>query len=194
MVKVKFILDVGCGPLFIAHSLIGKFSVDYVGIDIIRGQKMKKYAKIIEFSTGKKINLVRASAECLPFREKIFDVSMSLDVLEHLKKPQAALNEMNRVTSGNLIISLPLENTFQKMVRFPILLSEGTLQDPTPQYHYVGSFRSYREIWEKLLRGHIIKSEYAPFGISETFNFEAIHLVRPFDIEEHNTKNIEAAF
>jgi len=175
--EIKYCLDVGCGSMFIAHSIIKKFNADYVGIDIISSTELGKYARLIELSTGKRVNVIKATAEYLPFRNKVFDAALSLDVLEHLYRPQAAINEMNRVTGDNLIISLPLENTFQRIARFPIILSEGTFKDPTPEYHYVGIYKSYQEIWEKLLRKHIIKTEYAPFGMIETLNFYAIHLL-----------------
>ena len=179
-VKVNRILDVGSGPMFIAHSLIMEFNAGYVGVDLLPRSELRKYTRVLELSTGRRIDVVRASAEYLPFRDKVFDSSLSLDVLEHLQRPQAAMNEMNRVVNGNIIVSVPIENTFQKVARLPILLSEGTLKDPTPEYHYIGPFKSYREMWEKLLRTLCLKSEYAPFGMihKESFNFYAIHLCR----------------
>jgi len=130
--------------MFIAHFLIREFNAGYVGLDLLPRLELRKYARVLELSTGCKVNVVRASASSLPFRDKTFSTSLSLDVIEHLQRPHVAMNEMNRVTDGCIIISVPIENMFQKMVRLPILLAEGTLKDPTPEYHYIGPFRSTR--------------------------------------------------
>jgi SAM-dependent methyltransferase len=52
---------------------------------------------------------VRASAENLPFRDKIFDLVFAGEVLEHLNAPAKALNEWTRVlrTGGSLCLSTP---------------------------------------------------------------------------------------
>ncbi|TRZ48755.1 MAG: class I SAM-dependent methyltransferase [Dehalococcoidia bacterium] len=175
-VKIDSVLDVGSGALFMGYLLIKNFDSRYVGVDILPLQQLKKYRRIMEIATGKKIETLRASATFLPFKDRVFDTIFSLDVLEHLEKPQSALQEINRVSSGKAILSLPLENILQKLIRLPILLSEGILKDPTSSYHYIGEFKSYIEMWTNLLRKQCIDIEYSPVGIFPVFNFYAIHL------------------
>jgi ubiquinone/menaquinone biosynthesis C-methylase UbiE len=176
-IRVSKVLDDGSGPMFIAYSLIRDFNSHYTGVDLIPSSEMSKYAKIIKIATGKKIDMVKASAQALPFREGSFDTVMALDVMEHLPKPEDAMTEAKRVAKENIIISVPMENTIQKLSRLPILLTEGKLKDPTPEYHYVGSFKTYSDMEKNLLRLSI-ETEYAPLRRVKSFNFYVIHLSR----------------
>lgn len=45
----------------------------------------------------------------MPFRNNSFEVVMCLEVLEHLEKPERALNELQRICSRFIIISVPRE-------------------------------------------------------------------------------------
>jgi ubiquinone/menaquinone biosynthesis C-methylase UbiE len=177
-VKAINVLDIGSGALLMAYPIIKVFNSSYVGIDIIPLSEMKKYRKILEIATGQKIDAIRASAEKLPFRKGAFETSVVLDVLEHLKKPKEALNEICKVTSKNIIISLPIENTLQRLFRFPLLLFGGTLKDPTPDYHYIGEYKSYLEMWSMLIEDKCIEVKYSPIGFNRSFNFYAIQIVK----------------
>jgi len=37
------VIDVGCGPCFVSYALASKMSGEYVGVDIIRADKLRKY-------------------------------------------------------------------------------------------------------------------------------------------------------
>jgi 2-polyprenyl-3-methyl-5-hydroxy-6-metoxy-1,4-benzoquinol methylase len=45
----------------------------------------------------------------LPFRDRSFDLVLAIEVLEHVPDPAAALAELSRVATGNLVLSVPRE-------------------------------------------------------------------------------------
>jgi hypothetical protein len=66
---------------------------------------------------------VLADAHALPFRDGVFSKVKSHHVLEHLKYPAIALNELTRVATHELLISFPTEADvfpFIASVLFPI--------------------------------------------------------------------------
>ena len=92
----KQILDVGCGPGLFSARLALKNRV--VGIDL--SHQMLRLA-------GRDLNAVQGDAFSLPFQNHSFDVVMSIEVLQHLSKPECFLKEMARVTKsgGQMILS-----------------------------------------------------------------------------------------
>lgn len=54
-----------------------------------------------------------ASVTDLPFGEESFDLVLCLEVLEHLEDPEAALDELRRVSRGDVVVSTPHEPWFQ---------------------------------------------------------------------------------
>jgi SAM-dependent methyltransferase len=82
-------LDVGCGNGFLKSLGLA----DSIGIDVRLSPAVT----------------VRASADNLPFRDRIFDLVFAGEVLEHLNEPAQALNEWTRVlrTGGSLCLSTP---------------------------------------------------------------------------------------
>lgn len=56
---------------------------------------------------------LHADAEKLPFRDDQFDVTVCVEVLEHLVDPQQGLRELARVTSTHLLVSVPREPIFR---------------------------------------------------------------------------------
>lgn len=96
------VLDVGCGEGF-QISYITQSSQQIVGIDISleRLLKAKERLKSPEF--------VCASSDRLPFRPRVFDSIMCLELLEHLQKPSKTLTEIAFVLkdTGKLVISVP---------------------------------------------------------------------------------------
>ena len=49
----------------------------------------------------------------LPYDDDSFEVVLCMEVLEHLDRPSQALEELTRVCSGTLILSVPFEPWFQ---------------------------------------------------------------------------------
>lgn len=57
--------------------------------------------------------LIRGSVYHLPFAANSFDLVTGFEVLEHLKDPRAALMEMERVSRGDILVSVPYEPFFR---------------------------------------------------------------------------------
>jgi len=142
-------------------SLVSNKAIEYVGVDIMPADRLKKYRDAMRCVGVKNIEVVRASAELLPFRDGVF--CFSLDVLEHLGKPRYAATEIQRVVrnEGLVAISLPLENLTQRLLRLSFTLMrivgdpilKNTKHIPItrkPEYHYVGDIKSYDELLKML--------------------------------------------
>jgi ubiquinone/menaquinone biosynthesis C-methylase UbiE len=190
--KYKVILDIGCGPMFVSYSINRLLNSEYIGIDIMPVEKLKKYRDAMVSVCAKSVEVIRASAESLPFRNNTFDFALALDVLEHLRKPREALMEIYRVIKVNsmVAVSLPLENLFQRLCRVGFILMR-IFGDPilkrakrisitrTPDYHYVGNVKSYGEML-RMLRElfnpfHI---RYTPIGFHKSINVNAVHILK----------------
>lgn len=190
--KSRMILDVGCGPMFISYALVGNYAGEYVGVDIMCADRLKKYRDAMRNIGVKRLQVVRAGAESLPFRNGIFDFALSLDVLEHLRKPREAVMEIYRVVKGDgtVAVSLPLENLFQRLSRMGFILMR-IMGDPIlkrakcipitrkPQYHYVGDVKSYDEML-KMLRELFssLHTRYTPIGFHKSINVNAVHILQ----------------
>lgn len=83
------VLDVGCdqAPL---RALVAQ-PQRYVGVDVLDSADV----------------VVDLDREDLPFRDREFDTVVCTDVLEHLERCHAVFDELCRVASGHIIVSLP---------------------------------------------------------------------------------------
>ncbi len=59
------------------------------------------------------LRAVRADAGMLPFADASADVTLCTEVLEHLPRPDAAVEELARVTRGVCLVSVPWEPWFR---------------------------------------------------------------------------------
>jgi len=96
------ILDAGCGGGAYVDFLAQK-GLEVTGID--KHEHFVQSAK----SKGMLGNFVQGDLTCLPFSNKSFDCTYCFDVLEHIDD-YAAIQELTRVTSKRLIISVPRED------------------------------------------------------------------------------------
>jgi SAM-dependent methyltransferase len=92
------LLDVGCGDCSF-NKFLDK--VEYVGIDINR--------QILRKGKLRKVDVVLASCDFLPFKNRVFDACSMLEVIEHLYFPERALKEVHRVLKekGKLLLATP---------------------------------------------------------------------------------------
>jgi len=101
-INSKKILEVGCGDGGVIELLKNENSV--VGIDISsNGVKNLK-------SLGIKSYLVDISQEKIPAETGFFDFVLVFEVFEHLKSPQYAIEEIQRVCRKNGIVLLSIPN------------------------------------------------------------------------------------
>lgn len=89
------VLDIGCGEK--PYRDLFTLSPEYVGIE--HPSSLHSIEEVDVFG----------SAECLPFRNGVFDTVVSFEVLEHLRDPKTALCEIERVlkTGGHCIVAVP---------------------------------------------------------------------------------------
>jgi hypothetical protein len=68
--KPRMIMDADCDPMFISYSLIGNLLSEYIGVDVMSADRLRKYRDAIRNTGVEKVEAVRASAESLPFRDE----------------------------------------------------------------------------------------------------------------------------
>ena len=84
----KQVLDIGCGEGPLSYSLY-KEKAGVHAIDIFLGI-------IKNFTKGMNINIIKATNEMLPYKDKFFDIIFSFDVIEHVRDYDKSFSEMNR--------------------------------------------------------------------------------------------------
>jgi SAM-dependent methyltransferase len=90
------VLDIGCAKGFLVHDLRAVIpGIRVVGLDV------SAYA-LAHAADGARGRMVRATAEALPFRDKSFDLVLSINVIHNLPDEgcRQALREMERVSRG----------------------------------------------------------------------------------------------
>lgn len=94
----KRVLDIGVGPGFLSVC-IAMLGHDVVGID--QSFEMLKYAANNAKKYDKKIELIKANAEKLPFDKNSFDVIVARNITYALSFPEKAFEEWFRVVKKN---------------------------------------------------------------------------------------------
>ena len=103
-IQPRRLVEVGCGEGFILRHINEQSSaINMHGIDI--SSEILLLAKD-HYRSGK---YACASAYNLPFPKDEFELVLCAEVLEHLERPAIALNEIRRVSSRYILISVPLE-------------------------------------------------------------------------------------
>ena len=99
-------LEVGAGEGVISQRLYERFG-DATAIDLPDSGLRAEWAS----RPGPRY--LHADAERLPFRDDEFDLTVCVEVLEHLEDPRQGLAELARVTSRHLLVSVPREPIFR---------------------------------------------------------------------------------
>ena len=99
-------LEVGVGEGVIAQRLHRRFG-RAVGLDLPDAGLRE------EWRARPGPHYLHADAGRLPFRDGAFDLVVCVEVLEHLRDPDAGLRELARVSSRHLLLSVPREPVFR---------------------------------------------------------------------------------
>ncbi len=111
--KPETILDIGCGEGFVDMFLLQKNPQYQIrGIDISKKaiRRAKKQVPNLSVQQGDACNL--------PFKKNTFDLTICMEVLEHLDKPQKAITEAWRVSKKYCLFSVPNEPIFSLLTLF----------------------------------------------------------------------------
>jgi ubiquinone/menaquinone biosynthesis C-methylase UbiE len=122
------VLDVGCGSGSMSRLLARSFPrVEVVGVDL--REEYLDFARSLASAENIKTLIFRsADVFALPFADKSFDVVWTKYLLQWLKEPKRALNELKRVTRpGGVVVSCdfagfaiehyPVATEFDRQVR-----------------------------------------------------------------------------
>jgi SAM-dependent methyltransferase len=101
----RSIVDVGCGEGVLTERWADRISGRVVGVDLedpkLRAEWERRTRPNLEFRTG--------LGDRLPYGDGEFDAATAIEVLEHVPDPQAVLDDMARVASRWLLVSVPRE-------------------------------------------------------------------------------------
>ncbi len=101
-----FVLDVGVGEGYALERIIDG-DRHPVGVEY----RFDKLAVAATRLPG--LRPVRADAGMLPFPDASADLTLCTEVLEHLPRPERAVEELARVTRGECLVSVPWEPWFR---------------------------------------------------------------------------------
>jgi ubiquinone/menaquinone biosynthesis C-methylase UbiE len=99
-------LDAGCGEGMTLLQLTNLLPPKVTAFDI--DPVCVEYAK----QKFPSVNFCVADITATPFEDNYFDVSVSLEVLEHLQDPKKGLEELLRITKRHVVLSVPHEPYF----------------------------------------------------------------------------------
>lgn len=110
-IENKKVLDIACGTGWGSVMMVkeGK-AAEVWGIDI---DKKTIDENLTTYKNHSNLFFQQGSAYNLNFDDNYFDISISIETLEHLDNPKVFLSELKRVTKSNglIIISTPLNNS-----------------------------------------------------------------------------------
>lgn len=112
------ILDLAAGSCY-GSSILARNESNYVvSADV---DKMSLFYGKRVFQR-RNMDVVVSSAEYLPFRNERFESVVSIETLEHIKEPSAAIKQINRVMKafGLLILSTPNKNVTSPIIPTPL--------------------------------------------------------------------------
>ena len=115
------VLDAGCGEGFVADHLKAAMPhLRITGLDASAGAveyAREHFAHAASYHVG--------SVYGLPFDDDAFDLVLCSEVLEHLDRPDDALDELARVARRHVAVTVPLEPIFDALTRVNLRLGIG---------------------------------------------------------------------
>jgi SAM-dependent methyltransferase len=108
----RSVLDVGCGEGILTQAWAEELgSVRVVGVDLEDARLRAEWSA----RRGPNLRFLAGRAEALPFSDWEFDVVAAIESLEHVPDPRRALEEMARVTSRHILVSVPREPLWRSL-------------------------------------------------------------------------------
>jgi len=151
----KTILDVGGGmgriSLALAESPQNRVILTDISIDMLR-------LAVTQAGSLRNLQVVKADAHDLPFKDNSFDHLVGLDLFCHIKKPKKALHEFHRVlaSDGTLILDSTNSNPLWALF-YPRYLGKNPLN-----WFRVMKFKGVYPGWEKIVK-HYAKKTFFSF-------------------------------
>jgi len=166
--KNSIFLDVGCGDG--TYELLLKREYGYlIGLDIALGDLRKARDHI---RCRQNVEFILADTEYLPFRDLSVHVVLCSEVLEHLRDPPKALLELSRISSGKLLLTVPISNISRKIAR--ILQYNHRLDEIEVTIGHVSMhgaqwwINAVKEVFGKRIIKYHVKADYL-YAMAEPF-------------------------
>lgn len=153
-IQVRSVLEAGCGEAELANIVAQKLK----NLDKLKGVDIDSRVLQIAQKRFPALDLAQASIYDLPFEDDSFELVISCEVLEHLENPERGLEEITRVSSKYVLLSVPREPIWRicNMARGKYLADFGNT--PTHIQHW--SKKRFLSFVQS--RIHIIQTE-SPF-------------------------------
>jgi ubiquinone/menaquinone biosynthesis C-methylase UbiE len=134
----RSILEVGVGEAEVARRVRDRYpNARFVGIDLPDDELAGHWAE-------QGLPGVFADIAKLPFPDQSFDLVLGIEVLEHVPDPDAAIQELSRLATRDVVLSVPREPIWRiaNMARFKYL---GTLGNTPGHINHWGK-RSFASL------------------------------------------------
>ena len=115
--KPEKVCDVGCGNGVYTIGIKSLTDCELVGVDA----SSHALSKSLELGFDRVMLVEDFCNQRLPFEDKVFDLIICKDVLEHLYNPEVLVSEMNRVLKGGGYCLLHVPNHFPLIGRLRLL-------------------------------------------------------------------------
>lgn len=90
------VADIGCGGGYNIRRMLEMSSkAKFIGLDI-SDESVKKAEKINKAELGKRVKIIKGSAEKLPFKENSIDLITAFETVFFWKKPEKGFKEVHR--------------------------------------------------------------------------------------------------
>lgn len=159
----KRVLDVGCSSAVLTAEVAKNLpNAKITGIDC--------YKKAIDFAKSKypNLELLVADAHKLPFKDKVFDLVICTETLEHVIDPEESLLEIKRVLAknGHAIISMDSGSLAFRIIWYFWTKTKGRVWENAHLHEFNA------KVLEDLIRQvgfKITKKVYSHLGMAVTF-------------------------
>lgn len=173
------IVDIGCAGGTEMEFFLLKDCRSLVGVDISREMLKIFRDKIRNRSERRKVFLIMASAEYLPFHSEVFDQATIFHTLHHCSRPPKVIEEMIRVSKEIILLEPNRESLIHKIVHLLRSLRKSTFsvtKFPESMIEFHASGFSAKEIINQLTNLGVRRTYASTTGILPTW-FPLPHLI-----------------